>query len=168
MGEHFHWPTVIMGGATLLAMVALKKVLATGAWFIVGSIAAGLVSWLTGFEAGGGMVIGEVKQGLPAWSIPTDGWNKLLELLPGAFMVVVIGLLEVMTVTGAAERMHGTKPELNGELIGQGAALAVAGVNGGFPVSGSLSRSSLNLLAGARTAWSSVTSGLVVIGALLF
>ena len=46
-----------------------------------------------------------------------EGWQYAVDLLPGALVVVVIGLFEVMTVTGAAERCS-TKPQLNGELIG--------------------------------------------------
>jgi SulP family sulfate permease len=164
----FHWPTIIMGLGSLGVMILLKKYWPKGPGLLIALALAGLVSWLIDFGGMGGGIIGEVRQGLPAWSFPTEGWEKTWQLLPGALMVVVIGLLEVMTVTGAAERMHGTKPQLNGELVGQGAASIVAGCTGGFPVSGSLSRSSLNLLAGAQTAWSSVTSGLVVIGALLF
>ena len=41
------------------------------------------------------------------------------DLIGGAILVVVIGLLEVMTVAGAAERKHGKATDLNGELIGQ-------------------------------------------------
>jgi SulP family sulfate permease len=89
-------------------------------------------------------------------------------LLSGAAVVVVIGLLEVMTVTSAAERMHGQRPDLNGELVGQGASSIVAGLNAGFPVSGSLSRSSLNLIAGGRTGFSSIVAGGIVLLTLLF
>ena len=52
--------------------------------------------------------------------------------------------------------------------MGQGFGSIAAGVTGGFPVSGSLSRSSLNLLAGGLTGLSSIISGLIVLLTLLF
>ncbi|MFW5846106.1 MAG: SulP family inorganic anion transporter, partial [Planctomycetota bacterium] len=72
-----------------------------------------------------------------------------------------------MTVTSTVERQKGIRIDLDGELVGQGAASLVAGCTGGFPVSGSLSRSALNLLAGARTGFSSVVSASVVLLTLL-
>jgi SulP family sulfate permease len=58
--------------------------------------------------------------------------------------------------------------QVNQELLGQGLAKIAAGLFQAFPVSGSFSRSALNLLAGARSAWSSIVSALLVAATLLF
>lgn len=163
-----HWPSVAIGLGSLAVMMALKKWLPRWPNLLIGMVLAGLVSWLFDYAGAGGAIIGELPQGLPEWTVPTIGWEHAPALLGGAMLVVVIGLLEAMTVTSAAERVHGKPTDLNAELVGQGAASLVAGVTQGFPVSGSLSRSSLNMMAGAQTGLSSVISGLVVVLTLLF
>ena len=162
-----HWPSFFMGAGSLLAMILFKIYLPRWPGLLISMIFAGLISWLIGFEAMGGQVVGALPAGLPPLVLPTQGWELAPELIGGALLVVVIGLLEVMTVTSLTERKLGIRTDLNGELVGQGAASLVAGVTAGFPVSGSLSRSSLNLLAGAVTGLSSVISGLVVLLTLL-
>ena len=56
----------------------------------------------------------------------------------------------------------------NQEFIGQGAANIAVGLFGGFPIGGSFSRSSLNYLSGARTRWSGLVTGVVVLAFLPF
>lgn len=163
-----HVPTVIMGFATLASMILWKSLAPRLPGLLISLAGAGLASWLLDFQSMGGRIVGDLPAGLPPLRIPVDGWGEAHQLIGGAFMVVIIGLLEVMTVTSTAERRLGRSTDLNGELVGQGAASLVAGATGGFPVSGSLSRSGLNLLAGARTGMSSLVSGTLVLLTLLF
>ena len=163
-----HWPSLIMGLSSLAVMIVMKKVAPRWPGILIGLICAGVASYLLNFEALGGGVIGDLPSGLPPLALPTEAWHMAPELISGAFLVVIIGLLEVMTVTSTTERKLKVRTDLNGELIGQGASSLVAGVTSGFPVSGSLSRSSLSLLVGARTGLSSVISGLIVLFTLLF
>ena len=163
-----HMPSLLLGLGTLAVMIICKKFFPRLPGLLIGLLGAGLVSWLIDFKSMGGQVIGDLPAGLPAFTLPAFEWSMVPNLIGGAILVVVIGLLEVMTVTAAAERSSGQRTDLNGELIGQGMASLTAGVNGSFPVSGSLSRSSLNTLAGARTGLSSVFSGILVIFTLLF
>ena len=157
-----------MGLSSLAVMVIMKKIAPRWPGILIGLVFAGISSYLIDFEAMGGGVIGDLPSGLPPFALPTEAWNLAPELISGAFLVVIIGLLEVMTVTSTTERKLKVRTDLNGELIGQGASSLVAGVTNGFPVSGSLSRSSLSLLVGARTGLSSVISGLIVLFTLLF
>ncbi|MDA3961587.1 MAG: SulP family inorganic anion transporter [Planctomycetota bacterium] len=162
-----HVPSLLMGMGSLVAMILFKRFAPRWPGLLISLMGAGLVSWLINYEGMGGSIVGALPVGLPPLSIPTLGWSHATELIGGALLVVVIGLLEVMTVTAATERKLGVATDLDKELLGQGAASLVAGVTAGFPVSGSLSRSSLNLMAGARTGLSSVVSGLVVLLTLL-
>ena len=54
------------------------------------------------------------------------------------------------------------------EFVSQGVANVVAAFSGSFPVGGSFSRSSLNRLAGARTRWSGLVTGVTVLVFLPF
>ena len=163
-----HVPSLILGLGTLAVMIICKKFFPKLPGLLIGLLGAGIVSWLIDFKSMDGQIVGDLPAGLPALSLPAFEWQMVPNLLGGAVLVVVIGLLEVMTVTTAAERSSGKRTDLNGEMIGQGLASMTAGVTSGFPVSGSLSRSSLNTMAGARTGFSSVVSGIIVIFTLLF
>ena len=163
-----HMPSLLLGLGTLAVMIVFKKFFPRLPGLLIGLVGAGIVSWLIDFQTMGGQIVGALPAGLPSLSLPDFEWQMVPNLLGGAVLVVVIGLLEVMTVTTAAERSSGERTDLNGEMIGQGLASMTAGVTGGFPVSGSLSRSSLNTMAGARTGFSSVVSGIIVIFTLLF
>ena len=65
---------------------------------LIGLAGAGVVSWLFGFEAMGGLVVGTLPEGLPPIALPS-GWGYAPDLILGAVLVAIIGLLEVMTVT---------------------------------------------------------------------
>jgi len=164
-----HLPSLLMGGACLVSMILFKVFLPKWPGLLISMVLATAISWLVGYGGPSiaGQVVGDLPGGVPSWHWPTEGWGVVAKLMPGAWLVAVIGLLEVMTVTSTVERRLGKPTDLDQEIVGQGLASFTAGVTGGFPVSGSLSRSSLNLLAGARTGLSSVVSGLVVILTLL-
>lgn len=163
-----HLPSLIMGIGTLIAMILLKKFLPKWPGLLMALVGATLISHQLNFQEMGGQIVGTLPAGIPPLRWPNQGWDLVPQLLPAALLVSIIGLLEVMTVTSTTERVTKKSTNLNAELIGQGLASFCAGVTGGFPVSGSLSRSSLNLLAGAITGMSSVISGIVVLLTLLW
>jgi len=68
--------------------------------------------------------------------------------------------------TLAAKGRQKNRP--NGELIGLGAANIAAALGGGYPVNGSLSRSAVNVSAGARTRWVGVFTAAFMVLAALF
>ena len=162
-----HLPTLVMGLGSLGLMIGFKRWLPKWPGLLIALVAATVTSWLLDYQAMGGTVVGAIPSGLPEISLPAMDTSLVVALLPGAVLVTVIGFLEVLAVTSAAGAKTKQRIDLNGELIGQGAASLGAGLVGGFPVSGSLSRSSLNLISGAQTALSSVVSAVLVIIVLL-
>ncbi|CAM5793196.1 SulP family inorganic anion transporter [Ottowia pentelensis] len=132
-------------------------------------LAAAGVSWLVGFEATGGKVIGALPQGLPSLYIPTwPGWHALGQLVLPTLVVTLISFLETASSAKVDNQRKGERWDQDQDLIGQGLAKIVSGLSGAFATSSSFSRSALNLYAGAQTGWATVFSVLVVLGALLF
>ena len=132
-------------------------------------LAAAGVSWLLGFEATGGKVIGALPQGLPSLYIPTwPGWHALGQLVLPTLVVTLISFLETASSAKVDNQRKGERWDQDQDLIGQGLAKIVSGLSGAFATSSSFSRSALNLYAGAQTGWATVFSVLVVLGALLF
>ena len=134
-------------------------------------VTVALLTWiseLVGFAGRGGRVVGEIPTGLPAFVIPEMSWEASRALLPAAFIVAVISFMEAMSsckVIAIRTRMPWNE---NQELIGQGLAKIVAAFCGSMPVSGSFSRSALNLAANARTGLSSLFAATAVLVTLLF
>lgn len=93
-------------------------------------------------------------------------WGALPDLLVGAGVIAAVGFAEPAAIarTYARRKQRAWNPDR--ELVSQGAANLAAGLFGSFPVGGSFSRSSLNVLAGARTRWSGLVTGLAVLAFL--
>lgn len=117
--------------------------------------------------SGGGEVVGPVPSGLPAVSWPRFGWDTLVTLLSTALVITLVGFMEAVSIAKAMATRTKQRIDPNQELIGQGLANIVGSLSQSFPVSGSFSRSAVNLSAGAVTGMSSVITGVIVLMTLL-
>jgi SulP family sulfate permease len=104
-----------------------------------------------GLDARGVAILGEVPQGLPRLALPPFDAALWTKILVPALLIAIIGYVESISValTLAAKRRQRVDPDQ--ELIALGLADLGAGLSGGFPVTGALSRSSVNFGAGAET-----------------
>lgn len=118
--------------------------------------------------SGGGDVVGVIPEGLPSLTIPDIPFRTALNLLPMAMIISLLGFMEAISIAKAMAAKTGQRLDPNQELIGQGLANVVGSVAQSYPVSGSFSRSAVNLQAGAVTGLSSVVSSIVVLITLLF
>jgi MFS superfamily sulfate permease-like transporter len=117
---------------------------------------------------GGGAVVGTVPRGLPALTMPKVDMNVIMHLLPYAAIISLLGFMEAISIAKAMAAKTGQRLDPNQELIGQGLANILGAVGKSYPVSGSFSRSAVNLQAGAVTGFSSVVTSLAVVIVLLF
>jgi MFS superfamily sulfate permease-like transporter len=117
---------------------------------------------------GGGAVVGFIPKGLPPLSLPAINVSKLLQMLPFAIIISLLGFMEAIAIAKAMAAKTGQRLDPNQELIGQGLANIMGSMGSSYPVSGSFSRSAVNLQSGAVSGVSSVITSFVVILALLF
>jgi SulP family sulfate permease len=117
---------------------------------------------------GGGDVVGTVPKGIPAMTIPKMDLKIVLHLLPIAAIISLLGFMEAVSIAKAMAAKTGQRLDPNQELIGQGLANMVGALGQSFPVSGSFSRSAVNIQAGAVTGLSSVFTSISVGVVLLF
>jgi len=118
---------------------------------------------------GGGAVVGTIPEGLPALTVPQFDLGIILHLLSYAAIISLLGFMEAISIAKAMAAKTGQRLDPNQELIGQGLANILGALTRSYPVSGSFSRSAVNLQAGAATGMSSVfTSAMVVITLLFF
>lgn len=117
---------------------------------------------------GGGDVVGNIPSGLPALGIPEIDTSTALRLFPMAMIISLLGFMEAISIAKAIAAKTGQRLNPNQELIGQGLANIIGAGGQSYAVSGSFSRSAVNLQAGAVTGLSNVISTLVVVIVLLF
>jgi SulP family sulfate permease len=117
---------------------------------------------------GGGAVVGVIPKGLPSLTIPKIDLKVVLQLLPFAVIISILGFMEAISIAKAMAAKTGQRLDPNQELIGQGLGNIIGSIGKSYPVSGSFSRSAVNLQAGAVTGFSSVVTTVTVVIVLLF
>jgi MFS superfamily sulfate permease-like transporter len=117
---------------------------------------------------GGGEVVGKIPQGLPSLSIPEIDYDIIMHLLPYAVIISLLGFMEAISVAKAMAAITGQRLDPNRELVGQGLANICGAVAKSYPISGSFSRSAINLQSSAISSLSSVFTSLAVVVVLLF
>jgi SulP family sulfate permease len=177
-----HWPSAALGLGALAILVWARHYMAgtlrrTGLSPLAADIGAKLAPMLVvigatalvpllGLEALGVATTGSVPAGLPGLNLATSSghWQPLLQpaLLIG-FMIFLISMSGAQTL--ALKR--GEKLGSNQELVGLGAANIGSALSGGFPVTGSISRSAVNFAAGANTQLASIITAALLALALV-
>ena len=164
--DEIHWTTLIVGLVSLGVILGLRFAAPAvpGALVLVvgGLIASGL------FDLGthGVALVGHVPRGLPSPALPD--WQLVRTHLStigiASVALLLIGFSQTAGDARAFATRHRYRIDVNQESVAQGMANVGAGVFQGMPVSTSLSASSLNESAGARTPVASlITGGLVLL-----
>lgn len=166
--DTLHMLSVAFGLSAILMLVAFKKLAPRLPGVLITVVLLTLVSYEIGYAGLGGKVVGVVPQGLPTFSIPLLDWNATVALIPAGFVIALISFMEAMSSSKVIALKTREPWDENKELIGQGLAKIAAAFSHSMPVSGSFSRSALNLATNAQTAFSSVVSAVFVLLTLLF
>lgn len=114
-------------------------------------------------------VLKEIPSGLPSFLFPTITYKSILELLPIALTLAIIGFLETISIGKAIEKS--TDEVLispNKELIALGMMNIVGSMFKSYPSTASFSRSAVNDDAGSKTGLAALFSMLVLVLVLLF
>ncbi len=117
---------------------------------------------------GGGEVVGRIPEGLPSIQMPSFNLDALGSLLSAALVISLVGFMEAISIAKAIAAKTKQRLDPNQELIGQGLSNVVGSFTQAFPVSGSFSRSAVNMNSGAKTGMASVITALFVLLTLLF
>jgi len=163
-----HILTLLMALSAFAIMLGLMKYLPKAPSVLIVVAITTTASALTGFAASGGEVIGTIPAGLPDFSFPTLDWTIISQLLSSAVVIALVGFMEAISIAKAMATSTRQRLDADQELIGQGLSNIVSGLFSGYPVSGSFSRSAVNINAGAVTSLSSIITGLTVAAALLW
>ena len=175
-----HLPTLLIGMTALALLIFVRYGLSAllGRLGIVASRAAfvvrlmplvivlagtALVVWKNLDTGYGVAVVGSVVSGIPGFEFFMPRYDNLKLLIVPAFVMTLIGMVQSITMAQALAIKRRERVDANAELVGLGAANVVAAFYGGMPVGGGLSRSAVNVAAGAQTPLASIVSALAMI-----
>ncbi len=152
-GVSQHRALIVTRAAPLLAVIAGVAVVSAGNLDTSASVA----------------VVGRIPHGLPSITIGPVPMSLLIDLLPAAFLIGLVGYVESVSIAKLLAGRHRQRIDANQEMIALGAANVAAGLSGGMPVAGGFSRTMVNYAAGARTQLAAIiTAALVGLVALFF
>ncbi len=164
-----HVTTLLVGASSLAVILGLRRLAPAVPGALV-LVAGGLIASAV-FALGdhGVALVGDVPSGLPVPALPDLDLvaDHAAAILIAGTALLLIGFSQTAGDARVFAARHGYRIDVNQESVAQGMANVGAGVFQGMPVSTSLSASSLNESAGARSQLSSLTTGALVIGTLL-
>ena len=164
-------PTTLVVGVVALAVVFGLRVVAPSVPGALVLVVGGLLAArLLDLGEHGVALVGDIPSGLPAFDVPDPAllWDHAASVSAAAVALVLIGFSQTAGDARAFATKHRYQVDLNQETVAQGMVNTGAGLLQGMPVSTSLSASSLNDHAGAKTGLASLTSGVIVLLTLLF
>jgi SulP family sulfate permease len=157
--------TVVVGVAALMVVFGLRVIAPRIPGALVLVVGGLVASWLFDLGTHGVALVGDVPRGLPVPQVPDLHLlgDHAGTIAAAAVALVLIGFSQTAGDARTFAARHHYRIDINQESAAQGIANAGAGLFQGMPVSTSLSASSLNDHAGARTGLASLTSGVTVL-----
>ncbi|MCP5507090.1 MAG: SulP family inorganic anion transporter [Chlamydiales bacterium] len=181
-----HLPTAIIGGISLVMLIILQRIdkrIPAGVltFFVAGALVYGydaLVEWgylsipaeMTAERTHTVLLVGDtgdIPHIIPSLALPSFNMKIMSHLLPFAFAVSLVSVLESTSVAKSLAATTGQRLSVNQEIFGLGMGNVVSSLIGAMPISGSPSRSVLNYMSGARTRFAAIFGALFV-GLLAF
>ena len=163
--DEISWTTVLVGLLALGLILGLRFFVPRVPGALVLVVAGLLATWLFDLGAHGVALVGHVPRGLPAPTLPgLDVFQQHYStILAAAAGLLLIGFSQTAGDARAFAVRHRYRIDVNQESVAQGMANVASGAFQGMPVSTSLSASSLNEAAGARSPMASLATGGLVI-----
>lgn len=106
---------------------------------------------------------GDIPNRLPSIHFPELTIDTVLSLIKPAFIIAMLGGIESLLSAVVADGMSGSRHNSNRELIGQGIANMITPLFGGIPATGAIARTATNIKNGARSPFSGIIHGIVVL-----
>ncbi|ANA14592.1 SulP family inorganic anion transporter [Acetobacter oryzifermentans] len=113
-------------------------------------------------------ILGSIRGGLPAFSVPLPGWHDILALLPISASCVFVIIAQSAATSRAFANMFHEHVDENADIVGLCAANAAAALTGTFTVNGSPTQTAMAVQAGARSQKAQLVFAAVTACVLLF
>jgi len=138
-----------IGITALTAILGLRRTAPAVPGLLVAVAGAIAVVWV--FDPADVPVVGPLPSGLPTPALGTLAWGDIASLAAPALGVALVAFADTGVLSRAFAARVGEEVDPNREMAALGVANLACGVAGGFPVSGSSSRTPVAQAVGART-----------------
>ena len=148
---------------TLFVAIGVRKFLPKWPYLLFGMVAGGLFSLFIGGEEHGVKLVGAIPRSLPPISSPEFSFDTIKKLIPDAFAIALLGLVEAVSIARSVASK--SKQQINGsqEFIGQGLSNIIGSFFSSYAGSGSFTRSGINYDAGAKTPFSAIFASIFLL-----
>ncbi len=110
---------------------------------------------------------GAIPTGFPAPQWPNFSVDRIIELLPSAFIIAFLAGVESLLSALVADQITKGHHRPNAEIIAQGTANIASSLFGGLPATGAIARTATNIRAGGKTPMSGIIHALIILLILL-
>ena len=175
--EKFNWRTFMLGTTCVLFLLSMKKLTVKYPKFkyaralgpLIVTVVTIVLQATLDLKSLGIPIVGKIPRGLPKF---TGGdavaINDVGQLAVVVISIVIVGFMESIAIAKQLAGKHNYEIDSSKELVGLGVANLCAGLFGGYPLTGSFSRSAVNNEAGAKSGISAVVTATSVLIALMF
>jgi SulP family sulfate permease len=169
-----HMVTLLIAVLAFAIMISVKNYAPKLPGVLIAVVVTTVISYVMGFgmpadEGGfGGAIVGAIPEGLPPLVVPMLDFSVINQMIVVAITIGLIGFMEAISIAKAMAAQTKQRLDADQELMGQGLANVVSSFFQGYAVSGSFSRSAVNISAGAVTGFSSVVTAVIVGITLVF
>lgn len=165
--QHVSSAGVLLALLTVAILAIVPRFLPRAYAFFFAVLIPTAISLLLGLKL---HVVGEIPHDLiHAHGISFSGVTDVHKLIITGIEVFILASLETLLSTNAVDLMgKGDLHNPNQELIGQGIANIGVAIFGGIPVTGVVARSSVNVLAGAKTRRAAIFHALIIFAIVYF
>jgi len=153
--QDLHPMSVTIALMTMVAALAVRKLSPLMPHLLIGMLVGSFFSFIVGPDTGV-TLIGEISNELPPFAIPSFSFDNMKLLLPKAFAIAMLGLIEAVAIGKSIALKSGQVINGNQEFIGQGLSNMVGSFFSCFMGTGSFGRSGINFESGARTPLSAI------------
>lgn len=160
--------TLALGAGALVLLAVARRLGRRVPGPLVVVVAGTALAWALGLEGRGVDVLGTLPQGLPHFLFPREFVVDGRELAIGALGIALVVVADTTVLSQSLSAARKEEVSADSELVALGAANLAAGLFGGFPISGSASRTPVSVAAGARTQLTGVVGAACVTLLLVF
>lgn len=161
-----HVPTLSVGLFAIGLIVLVERTRIHNFSMILSILSASLAVYLFHLDVRVVADLTDIPRSLPLPALPQFG--LVLELLPSAAAIALIGLVQSAGVSRSVPNPDGSFPNVSRDFAGQGIANLAASLFKGMPTGGTMSETAVHVGAGAASRWAAVYSGFMILAFVLF
>jgi SulP family sulfate permease len=154
----------VVGAGTAALIFLLRRLLPNWPGMLIAVVLASVIAWLFHLPVETiGSHFGQLPDGVPPPRLPSFSTSSVLDVLPAALSLTLLGAVESLLSAKVADGMTGRKHRYNMEVLAQGVANVASAIFGGISVTGTIARTATNIRAGGVSPVSGMAHAIFVL-----